>query len=185
LEDEMKRLTKSFVEGLVIIVPLFATVYVVFRLFEKIDGLLGISIPGVGFLITLVLIVLVGFIASNYLTQGFLSYVEGVLARLPLAKILYPSFKDLTEAFVGDKKSFDKPVLVKVTPGSEAKALGFITSESLEFLGLKDHVAVYFPQSYNFAGSVIIYPKDQVQPLDAEGAKIMAFLMSGGVSDGS
>ncbi|MCJ7693137.1 MAG: hypothetical protein MUO22_06960, partial [Sedimentisphaerales bacterium] len=62
------------------------------------------------------------------------------------------------------------------------KAAGFITRESLEILGLTDHVAVYLPQSYNFAGSVLIFPAEQVKPLNIESSKAMAFIVSGGVS---
>ncbi|MHC4411604.1 MAG: DUF502 domain-containing protein, partial [Planctomycetota bacterium] len=62
------------------------------------------------------------------------------------------------------------------------KALGFITRDSLEFLSLSDHVAVYFPQSYNFAGSVLIFLSDQVTPLDVDSSDAMAFIVSGGVS---
>ena len=54
----------------------------------------------------------------------------------------------------------------------------------MEFIGLLDHVAVYFPQSYNFAGNLLVFPKDQVRPLEAESSDIMAFIVSGGVSGG-
>lgn len=68
----------------------------------------------------------------------------------------------------GDKKFFDKPVFVTLAPGSGAKAPGFMTSQSLESFGLSDHVAVYLPQSYNFAGNLLPFPKDQVKPLEAD-----------------
>jgi uncharacterized membrane protein len=108
---------------------------------------------------------------------------EKIFTRLPVVKILYTSIKDLIGAFVGDKKSFDRPILVTAPEGG-AKALGFITRDSLELLGLTDHVAVYFPQSYNFAGNLIIYPRDRVSPLDADSSEVMAFILSGGVSGG-
>jgi uncharacterized membrane protein len=55
----------------------------------------------------------------------------------------------------------------------------------LEFLGLLNHVAVYFPQSYNFAGNLLVFPKEQVRPLEAESTEVMAFIVSGGVSGGA
>ena len=181
----MKKIAKNFFEGLVILVPIVGSFYIIYIVFIKIDGLLGIPIPGVGFLVTIALIILIGFLASNFLAKKFFQYLEKVLTKLPLVKIFYSSIKDLIGAFVGDKKSFDKPVLVTVIPGSDAKALGFITRESLDFIGLLDHVAVYFPQSYNFAGSLFVYPRDRVKPLDVDSSEVMAFLVSGGVSGGN
>jgi len=60
--------------------------------------------------------------------------------------------------------------------------MGFVTKESLGFLGLTDYVAVYLPQSYNFAGAVLIFPAKQVKPLEIGSSDAMAFIFSGGVS---
>ena len=91
----------------------------------------------------------------------------------------------MIEAFAGDKKSFDKPVLATISPGSSAKVVGFVTQQSLENFGLTDHVAVYVPQSYNFAGNVLIFPTESVKPLSIESSQAMTFIVSGGVSKGS
>ena len=85
-------------------------------------------------------------------------------------------------AFVGERKRFDKPVVVELIPGSGVMAIGFMTRESLEQFDLQNEVAIYFPQSYNFAGNLILYPKTSVRPLNAESAKVMAFVVSGGVT---
>jgi len=98
-------------------------------------------------------------------------------------RLLYSSTKDLLNAFVGDKRRFDKPVLVELMPGSNAQAFGFVTQESLDQLQLPGHCAVYFPQSYNFAGSLVIFPRAQIRRLDAESSAVMAFIVSGGVTD--
>ena len=73
------------------------------------------------------------------------------------------------------------PVLVTLGEGSGG-FLGFATRDSLDVLGLPDHVAVYFPQSYNFAGNVLLFPRERVRPLEASSAQVMAFIVSGGVS---
>ena len=75
-----------------------------------------------------------------------------------------------------------EPVLVALLPGSSARALGIITRESLAELGLPGDVAVYLPQSYNFAGQVLVVPASAVTPLDAPSSDVMAFIVSGGVS---
>lgn len=180
----MNRLAKFFLNGLLILVPLAATLYVAYLIFVKIDSLLPTRIPGLGFLLTLVLITVVGFLASNLFIKGILDFLESMFTRLPLVKLLYSSIKDLIGAFVGEKKKFDRPVAVTLFPGSSAKALGFITRESLEFLGLREQVAVYLPQSYNFGGNLVVFPRNQVEPLPVESSEMMVFIMSGGVAGG-
>ena len=139
--------------------------------------------PGAGVVLIVVLVTLFGFLAGNFLTRRMLAGLEYLMQRVPLVRLLYTSSKDLLAAFVGEKRRFDKPVMVEVVPGSGARAFGFITQESLAGLGLDGHVAVYFPQSYNFAGSLVVYPATQVHRLDAESAAVMAFIVSGGVTD--
>jgi len=178
----MSRLFNYFFKGVVLLAPLAFTVYVCVRVFATIDGWLGIPIPGVGFLATVVLITLFGFVASSFLTRRMLSMVEGVLERLPFVRLLYSSTKDLLNAFVGEKRRFDKPVLVAPFASGEARALGFVTQDTLATMGMREHVAVYLPQSYNFAGSLLIFPASVVTPLDAESADVMAFIVSGGVT---
>ncbi len=180
----MKRIAKYFFEGLIILVPVALSLYILFILFKKIDGLLRIPVPGLGFLVTVVAITLIGFLASNIFTKKLFELVERLFTRLPLVKLLYGSIKDLIGAFVGDKKSFDRPVAVKITGDGAVKVIGFITKDSLDNLGLNDHVAVYLPQSYNFAGNLLVLPRERIIPINADSADVMAFLVSGGVSGG-
>jgi uncharacterized membrane protein len=156
--------------------------------FVKIDGLLKIPlpgigiIPGVGFIATLVIVTLIGFLVSNFLTKRIMLLVDKLLNSLPLVKLLYSSIKDLVGAFVGDKKSFNKPVMVRLSAEGAAYVLGFITCESLDNFGMKDLVSVYIPQSYNFAGNLLIFPRDQVKVIDANSSEVMTFIVSGGVA---
>lgn len=189
----MKRLMKYFGSGLLFIIPIGVTVYVIYWLFSTIDKLVRVPIAdkfgvqiatGLGVVITLAVILLVGFFSTLFIMRPVLLLVEKIFGRLPLIKLVYSSIKDLIGAFVGDKKKFDQPVLVTLLAGGNVKALGFITRKSLEFLGLEGEVAVYFPQSYNFAGSVLIVPKDQVKPIEADSSDVMTFIVSGGVSGG-
>jgi uncharacterized membrane protein len=178
----MTRIVKNFFQGLIILVPMVATIYVLYVTFVKIDGILNISVPGVGFVLTVAFVTFIGFLASNFLAKRLFDYLEGIFTKVPLVKLLYSSIKDLIGAFVGERKTFDKPVVVRLAAGSDAKAIGFVTRESLEFLGLLDHVAVYLPQSYNFAGNLLVFPSDQVRPLNAKGSEVMTFVLSGGIS---
>ena len=178
-----RRLVGWFFRGLVLLAPLAVTVYVCVALFKAVDGWLGLSIPGVGFLATLVLITLVGFLGSNLLTRGAVSVFDGLLNRLPFVSLVYGSTRDLVKAFVGEKRRFDKPVLVQLFQGGHAFLLGFVTQESLSQLGQAEFVSVYVPQSYHWAGQVYVFPSSAVQRLEASSAAVMAFIVSGGVTD--
>lgn len=179
----MKQFLKYFLRGLVLVAPLGVTVYVCVVVFRAIDGWLGLKWSGAGFVVTIALITLFGFVASNFLTRRSLAFLERVMERLPLVRILYSSTRDLLNAFVGERRRFTKAVRVPLHPGSPVQALGFVTQTSLDGLGLPGYVAVYFPQSYNFAGQLVVVPADQVVPIHAESSQVMAFIVSGGVTD--
>jgi len=179
----MKRLLNYFLNGLIFTAPVALTLYVLWLLFTTVDGWLRIPIPGVGFLVTIVLITLVGFLASNFLARRILDLVEDALARLPGVRLLYTGIKDVLGAFVGEKKRFQQPVLVTLDPAAGSQAIGFLTQDSLDELGMADHVTVYLPQSYNFAGQMLVFPRDRIVRLDAPSAKVMAFVVSGGVAE--
>ena len=178
----MRKLLNYFLRGLVLVAPLGITLYVCWVVFVRIDGWLGLPVPGLGFVATVVLITLVGFLGSNLITRGLVAIVDQALGRLPFVRLLYTSTKDLLNAFVGEKRRFDKPVLVRLSPDSEARLVGFITQESLDRLGLPGYASVYFPQSYNFAGNLVVFPAAHLEPLDAGSADVMAFIVSGGVT---
>jgi uncharacterized membrane protein len=185
----MARLLKYFFRGLVVLAPLVLTVWLTFEIFRRVDrwlgGLFGFTIPGAGVLLTIALITLFGFLASNLLARTLLGAVEAIFARLPFVRLLYGSTRDLLNAFVGERRRFEAPVLVTLSPDSNLKALGFVTQESLERYGLGDYVAVYLPQSYNFAGQLLVVPASQVERIRAGGADVMAFIVSGGVTGAS
>ncbi len=186
----MKRIAKYFFHGLLFLVPIGVTIWLFCVVFLKIDALLSIqvygrSIPGVGFLIVIAGTTFVGFLASNFLTKPVLGLIEGLFTRLPLVKLIYTSVRDLIGAFVGDKKGFDRPVLVNIFPGSDARVAGFMTGKDLGELGMPGKVAVYMPQSYNFAGNLLFVPEDRVTPLKLDPSAAMAFIISGGVAKGS
>jgi uncharacterized membrane protein len=178
----MRALVNYFLRGLVVVAPMAFTGYVCWRLFVLIDGWLGLPVPGLGFVATLAFLILIGFLASTFLARGLFALVESLLARLPFVRLLYASTKDLLNAFVGEQRRFDRPVVVTVYPESQGVAMGFVTQSSLEHLGLHGQVAVYFPFSYSVAGHVLLFPADRVRPLPADSADVMAFLVSGGVT---
>lgn len=178
-----RKLSNYFFQGLIFLAPIGITAYVFYKAFIFIDGLLGLPYPGAGFLITIIGVTLLGFLTSNFLTKSIFQILDKILTRLPFVRLLHTSLKDVLTAFVGERRRFDKPVVVEVFPGSGVKAFGFMTRESLENFQMTDQVAVYFPQSFNFAGNVLIYPRAQVTPVNTDSSKLMAFIVSGGITE--
>lgn len=179
----VKRLALYFLRGLLITTPAGVTLWLCYEVFRRVDSWLGIGIPGVGFVVTIALITLLGFLGSNLVTRSLVAAIEDAIEKLPYVRLLYTSTKDLLGAFVGEKKRFDKPVIVNLSDDGALRGLGFITQESLDALGRMDSVVVYIPQSYTFAGWTIVVPSSRVQRLDASSSDFMAFVVSGGVTD--
>jgi uncharacterized membrane protein len=180
----MKALAKNFLNGCLVLVPAVATLYAVYIVFVKIDGLLGLRVPGLGFLVTVVLITLVGALARNVVGKRLVGLPDQVLTRLPLVKLIYTSLRDFMAALVGERKSFDRPVLVSLSADGAVKAFGFITRDDLSAFGLDGYVAVYFPQSVNFAGQLALLPRARVQPLEVPPSELLPFIVSGGMAGG-
>lgn len=178
----MNKLATYFFRGLLFVVPIALTIYIIIIAISWLDNLIPLEVPGVGLLSILAFIVIVGYLASTLLAGPLFGVLEDVLFRLPLVSIIYSSLKDLISAFVGDKKKFNQPVLVTLDPAHIIQKPGFITQEDLSSLGLQGQVAVYLPHSYNFSGNLFIVPAQYVSPLDVPGAQIMKFIVSGGVS---
>ena len=180
--SRMKTLLGYFWRGCLVLVPVAVTVYAAYMVVATFDKLIPLGIPGLGLVLTVVLVSLVGFMTSNVMGRAIVDAAERWLSSLPLLKLIYGSIRDLIEAFVGDKKRFDKPVLLTLVPGSKVRVLGFVVRDALDELGTHDQVAVYVPQSYNFAGSLLVAPRDQLEPLNVASSDLMAFIVSGGIS---
>ncbi|MBS7562864.1 DUF502 domain-containing protein [Mucilaginibacter sp. Bleaf8] len=184
-----------FIKGLLVVVPLGAAIFLIFWAVSSVDKALNLSdvfwvnpktgkttyIPGLGILSVLVLIMIAGILVTNVITDPIKNWLSRWLNRLPLFKFLYSSIKDLTEAFVGEEKKFNEPVIVEFNE-TGLKKIGFLTQKDLSLMGLPGEVAVYFPYSYSFAGQVVIVKADKVKPIDRSAAEMMKFVISGGVS---
>lgn len=197
----LKKLLQLFFQGLVVLVPTGISIYSILWLFDKVDGLLpGIvhyffpnfldtqtgelrHIPGLGFVVVVILVILVGSISSSFIVTKIIDFFDAVLERTPGVKFIYSSVKDFLEAFAGNKKKFTKPVLVNVD-GPDVWRIGFITQEDAANFNLIDHAVVYVPLSYAITGVIYFVPKKNIKPLDnIHSAEAMKFAVSGGVSD--
>ncbi|MFM9908911.1 MAG: DUF502 domain-containing protein [Chitinophagaceae bacterium] len=198
----LKKLFQFFLQGLIILAPIAITIYAVTSLFNFIDGILPglleklapnlipndsdgkpIQLPGVGFLLVLLIIIGVGYISSSFIVGRMVELFDKILERTPGIKIIYSTVKDFIEAFAGNKRKFDKAVLVSVE-GNDVWRVGFITQEELNEFGLTDFVAVYLPQSYAFAGHLYFVKMDRIKMLtDISSSDAMKFAISGGVTE--
>lgn len=180
----LKRLFRIFVEGTLVFVPFVITVYVIYSVFQALDRFFGFSTPGIGFLLTLGIIFVLGLLSSFFFTQRVIQWFESLVVKLPIIKVLYVAVKDVLKAVMGQQKGFDKPVLVEIMEGSNFFCVGFLTSEEVTQFGLTGYVAVYFPQSYNIAGNLVLMPAHRVQFLNIEPKAAISFTISGGISLG-
>ena len=178
-----KTLVKYFLQGLFYVVPIGVTVYLIVWLVVKIDGIINLDIPGLGLIAILIGITLIGFLGSHFFVS-YLRPLDRAMEKTPLIKLVYTSMKDLMNAFVGKKKQFKTPVLVKMGEGLEVERMGFITKGDLSEMGISTNkVAVYFPFSYGINGQVMIIPKKNISIIHASSSDVMKFIVSGGVTN--
>lgn len=176
----LKRLAGYFLRGLLLLLPSALTVYLIILAIRWVDGFFDFGIPGLGLVVVVVGITMVGFLFTGFFGQAVFGIVDELMSRTPLVKLIYSSLKDLIEAFVGEKKRFNEPVLVTLAPN--VQFLGFVTRKDLSKLGLQNKVAVYFPYSYAITGHLLIVPGDSVSPVHTSATEVMKFLVSGGVT---
>ena len=182
MESTFRKIIRYFFSGTLFIVPLVATIYFIFEAFRWLDNLLELPYPGLGFAIILGAITLFGYLTTNFAFQTVTNWFDYGMNRIPLVKLVYSSLKDLLGAFVGDKKKFNKPVLVEINKENKLYQIGFITQNDLSELGLSEMVSVYLPHSYAFSGIHYVVPKERVTPLNVSGPVAMKYIVSGGVS---
>jgi uncharacterized membrane protein len=182
MDNTFRRFIRYFFSGTLFIVPLVATAYFIFVSFRWLDNLLNLPYPGLGFAIILVAITGFGYLTTNFAFKTVTDWFDHGMNRIPLVKLIYSAVKDLLGAFVGDKKKFNKPVLVRINKDNNLYQIGFITQPDLSDIGLTDMVVVYFPHSYAFSGFHYFVPRENIRPLDIPGPVAMKFIVSGGVS---
>lgn len=196
-----KKLLQYFIQGLLILAPIAITFWAIAAVFNFIDSILPNlvhnivpnlmehdkgnirRIPGVGFLVVILLVLSVGYVSSTYVFGKLVDAFDKLLEKTPGIKFIYSTLKDFFEAFAGEKKKFTHNVLANVD-ANDVWRVGFITQENMEEFGFTDYVAVYVPMSYSVAGNVYIIPKERIKPItNISAAQTMKFALSGGVTD--
>lgn len=188
----MAGLKRTFINGLITIIPLTATIFLLVWLFQTTESLLANTIknilppdisyiPGMGLIFVLVLIFIIGFILNAWIARRLFDFGEKLLGKIPLIKTVYGSVKDITGMLSHSKGAIGKVVTVDI--GQKRKLVGFVTRDNLDGLNLiKDnsgYVAVYLPMSYQIGGYTVLLPKDQVTEVDIAAEKALSQTVTG------
>jgi uncharacterized membrane protein len=200
LKSAAGKLFKYFLQGLIILAPITITFWAVLSLFNWIDGILPDfihrlfprlaldesgeprRIPGLGFIVVIGIVLVVGYVSSSFIVSKMVELFDNILEKTPGIKIIYTTIKDFFEAFAGNKRKFDRAVLVSIE-SVDIWRIGFITHQELTEFGLQDYISVYVPQSYAFAGHLYFVKKERVRIItDISSTDAMKFAISGGVT---
>ena len=189
-----RKLFQYFLQGLLIIAPITITIYAIYwvvsgiddmvPLFTQIDesGKVHVRNYGLGFVIVILAICFIGYFSSFFIKLRMFSLFDSVMQRAPGVRFIYTTVKDFFEAFAGEKKKFNKPVLANIDD-NDVWRVGFITQEDVSDFGFTEYVAVYIPMSYSIAGNVYLLPASRVKAITNMGAtEAMKFAISGGVT---
>jgi uncharacterized membrane protein len=191
---KISKLFQYFLQGLLIIAPVAITLYTIYWIVSSIDSLIPIFYTksadgrfvvrnyGLGFLIVIATICLIGYLSSFFIKLKMFSLFEAMMAKTPGIRFIYTTVKEFFEAFAGEKKKFNKPVLANIDD-NDVWRVGFITQEEVKDFHFIDYVAVYIPMSYSIAGNVYLLPKNRVKPVtNINATDAMKFAISGGVT---
>jgi uncharacterized membrane protein len=191
----MRKLIGYILNGVLVTVPIVIVVYIIYKVLVILSipvntimesdltasekELVGHDISPLGILILLFVLLAIGFLWAKLISEPLKVRMAKWLDKIPM----YKSIRDLMNAFVGSKKMFNKPVLVKLNPASEVEMIGFVTDEDLKELGddQEGKIGVYMPMSYSFSGHLVVVPRRNVKKIDRSSVDIMKYVVSGGI----
>lgn len=191
----MRKLVGYILNGVLVTVPIVIVVYIIYKVLVLLSipvtsimesdltarekELVGEQISPIGILILLVVLFLIGFLWAKLISEPLKVRLAKWLDKIPM----YKSIRDLMNAFVGSKKMFNKPVLVKLSADTEVEMIGFVTDEDLKELGddQEGKIGVYLPMSYSLSGHLVVVPRRNVKKIDRSSVDIMKYVVSGGI----
>jgi len=193
----MGRIRRYLITGLVVVVPVSLSIFVLVVTFRFMDGILGrflnvylqdslgFYIPGLGIILFLAIIILVGFLATRFIGRKIFPLLERWFLRIPLINKIYPALKQIVLFILAQKEfGFKKVVLVEY-PSKGIWSLGFLTNEQFEKLKEASHkelVSVFVPNSPGpLTGYVIFVPKENLRFVDIAITDALKIIISGGV----
>ena len=182
--------------GLVTILPVVLTIYLLYWFVVSTEKVLGftiklilpaqIYIPGMGVIASLILVFFIGLLMRTYVMRWIFSMGEKIIYRMPLIKSVYGALRDFFDFFSPDrKKEFEQVVMVSLGE-NQPRLIGFITRDEAP-TGLtpvwgQEYVLVYFPMSFNIGGYTTLVPRDAVKPIDMNMDEAMRFALTAGIT---
>ncbi len=193
-----KRASKTFLTGLLAILPIGLTFYLLFIIVDGTESLLKKGLeglfpqsqfyfPGMGIVVCVILIFSIGVMLNSWVIRTIFRIFDGILKRIPLVKTLYGAVTDLMGLFSGSEdRGLSQVVMVRIGE-SDARLLGFLTrsdfSDLPDGIGEEGKVAVYLPMSYQLGGFTTIVPRESVEPVDMSLEDAMRFAIAAGVQE--
>jgi uncharacterized membrane protein len=192
----MRKILTLTMSGLVTVLPLALTVYVIWWLVNTVEGWLHRALismhivgpehywPGLGLITGFLLLLVVGGLVNAYAGRMLLKYWDDLVGRIPFVKTLYGGFRDvlsLLPSGSGERRDLQRVVLARF---ADVHAIGFVTREDVPpvLYAHGGHDWVYFPMSYAFGGYTIYLPRDRVQPLDISVEDAMRLAITAGLT---
>jgi len=187
-----EELRNTFITGLLILIPLYITTWIItlaFQLFDNAVPIIGKKFEGLGFIITIVFIFLLGFSAKNIIAKKILKYFEELLHKVPFVKDIYISAKHIVQAISTSTKSnnFNKVVLIEY-PRKGLHSIGFLTKDDNSSITFNrqeacpNMVSVFVPTVPNpTTGFFVILPQEEVKVLDMSVEQGFKLVVSAGI----
>ncbi|CEH31296.1 hypothetical protein AM501_10450 [Aneurinibacillus migulanus] len=185
----MKRLVTLFLNGLLVVAPIGITIYILIYIFRLVDSLgkkllVSMNLPtitGLGIVVTIGLLIFIGFVSQLWLSRKLLMWTERLITRFPGLKTVYSMVKDTIHSLIGEKRAFSQVVLVTHEDGG--KRIGFLTTEDVTAFQLdKDYIAVYMPHALQVSGELRLYARENVTFIDTPVEEAMRFCLTAGVA---
>ena len=189
----MSQLGRILLKGLVAILPIGLTVYLIYWLGVTTEELLSgpirwfvpdtAYVPGMGLVAGFIVLFIVGLLVNAYVVRRSMHVVENLVMRVPVVKTVYGALRDVTKLVntSGRKSELERVVLVGFGPG---RVMGFVTQEHAILPGIgtdEDLVAVYLPMSYQIGGYTVYLPKSRIEPTDLSVEAAMRIVLTGGL----
>lgn len=193
----MARIRHYFAAGLLVTLPVFVTVYLLFVVFRFVDGIwgkvinfylkknFGFSVPGLGFILGLLTIFFVGFLATNFLSRRLFQSLENRFRRFPLVKQIYPAAKQIVGSLLSREKPAFKRVVLVEYPSKGIWSIGFLTNDSFKKANTAAgadlvHVLIATTPS-PFTGYLTMIPRENIRFLDITVEEGIKLVVSGGI----
>jgi len=175
-----------FLRGLLVVLPVAITVGILSWILKGIGSYLYLDKLSIGAILlyaitALAAITVIGFFTKGVIAQQIMGFLEGIIEKAPGLNFIFGTTKDMTEAFMGEKKKFTKPVVVEISEG--VYKIGFLTQEDMSAVGLPNCCAVYLPYSYTLSGETTVVDKSRVRRIDKESGDVTKFVLSGGATN--